>query len=70
VDADVVAVVVGSDGNSGLDDFTFSKPSKTLTGITMRSVGEITGGSSGQGFYCGPFGNYRSDTVTTVRVCK
>lgn len=46
MDGGVTAVLSGADGNSGLDDFTFSKPSKLLTGITMHSVTEIKGGAS------------------------
>lgn len=43
----VTAVIVGAEGNSSFDDFTFVKPSKNVAGITMRSVTEITGGTSG-----------------------
>jgi len=46
IDGNVTAVESGAEGNNGLDDFTFSKPSKTLTGITMHSVTEMTGGTS------------------------
>lgn len=46
IDVVVTAVEAGADGNNGLDDFTFSKPSKTLTGITMHSVTEMAGGTS------------------------
>ncbi len=45
IDVGVIAKDAGIYGNSALDDFTFSKTSKTLEGVTIRSVTEITGGS-------------------------
>jgi hypothetical protein len=47
IDAGITALVSGADGNHGLDDFIFSKPSKALSGITVRSITEIIGGASG-----------------------
>ena len=47
IDVGVTAIAAGSEGNSDVDDFAFSKPVQTLGGITIHSKGEITGGSSG-----------------------
>ncbi len=46
IDTVVTAVESGAGGNNGLDDFVFSKPTKILSGITMHSVTEMTGGAS------------------------
>jgi hypothetical protein len=54
IEGAITAVVAGGEGNSGLDDFTFSKPSKTLLGITMHSVGEITGGANSSDLVADP----------------
>ena len=42
----VTAVISGIEGNSGPDDFLFSKPSTVFAGITIRSSAEISGGAS------------------------
>lgn len=42
----VTAVISGIEGNSGPDDFLFSKTATIFTGVTIRSSAEISGGAS------------------------
>ncbi len=46
-DVTVHATEAGSQGNRGLDDFTFATPTKALQGITIRSVTPLVGGARG-----------------------